>query len=92
MAYLSKDQCETIIRPFLNAGLSASSICSKMPQFLWRESKLLKLGSPLASSSPAITRGQQKPTVSSKLQLSGKLTSKLDTSPTPMHGMLLYTP
>ena len=30
--YLSKDQCKKIIRPFLNAGLSASGICSKMPQ------------------------------------------------------------
>ena len=27
--YLSKDQCEKIMRPFLNAGLSASGICSK---------------------------------------------------------------
>ena len=30
--YLSKDQCKKIMRSFLNAGLSASGICSKMPQ------------------------------------------------------------
>ena len=28
----AKDQCQTIMRPFLNAGLAASGICVKMPR------------------------------------------------------------
>ena len=43
--YLSKDQCETIMRPFLNAGLSASSICSKMPRpVIWGPLRYQGLG------------------------------------------------
>jgi hypothetical protein len=30
--YLQKKQCKEIMRPFLNAGLSASGACSKMPR------------------------------------------------------------
>ena len=30
--YLTKVQCESIMKPFLNAGLSAAGVCCKMPR------------------------------------------------------------
>ena len=43
--YLMKEQCEIIMRPFLNAGLSASGICCKIPRdIVWGPLRYQGLG------------------------------------------------